>query len=415
MRALFIFICFSLLGQVYAQNALTIEQCEELFKKNNLQLIAEQYNIEAAKASVIQARIWDLPYLSGEFNAYNPQAKQAFDVGNTGQKAIAVQQLIYLGGKKRNEVELAKSDVAIAELQFEQLLRTLRYQIYQNFYGIYYDLVKIKNISTQLSNVDSLTETYSEQAQKGNIPLKDVVRLQSLSLNIKNELIDFQRNIFSEQENLRILTGLTADITPVVNTTELKNSYVKKVKGSVEELQNLALEKNPDYLLYKKVSENSELMIKWQKSLAIPDLTLGGAYDQRGGAFINQTNVTLGIPIPVRNRNKGNIKVAEAQLAQNKTLQEQKMLELKTQVEIATNLLLYQQNQFVKISSNTSENLEIVYDGVLKNFQKRNISLIEFTDFMESYNQSVLLLNEMKKQIILSGEELNLLVNDKVF
>lgn len=415
MRSLFTIFFSVILLCLNAQNTLTINQCEELFKKNNLQLIAEQYNIEAAKASVIQAKIWELPFLSGELNAYNPQANKTFDVGNTGQKAVQVQQLIYLGGKKRNEIELAKSDVAIAELQFEQLLRTLRYQIYQNFYGIYYDLVKVKNIATQLSNVDSLTETYSLQAQKGNIPLKDVVRLQSLSLSIKNELIEFQRNIFSEQENLRILTGLTSDITPLVNETELSINYKKKINNSIEELQNIALEKNPDYLLYKKVSENSELMIRWQKSLAIPDLTLGAAYDQRGGAFVNQTNITLGIPLPVWNKNKGNIKVAEAQLAQNKTLQEQKQLELKTKVEITTNLLLFQQNQYSKLSTNTSENLEIVYDGVLKNFQKRNISLIEFTDFMESYNQSVLLLNEMKKQILLSGEELNLLVNDKVF
>ena len=415
MKPLLLLIYSCLCLGVYGQTTLTIEQCEELFRKNNLLLIAEQYNIEAAKASVTQARIWERPYLSGEINAYNPINNKVFDAGTAGQKAFALQQLIYLGGKKKNEIELAKSDVALAELQFQQLLRTLRYQIYQNFYGIYYDLIKIKNISAQLANVDSLASSYSIQAQKGNIPLKDVVRLQSLSLGIKKEMVELQTNIFQKQENLKVLTGQTEYIEPVVNDNTLISTYGKIIKQNIEELQTIAINSNPDYLLYKKISENAELMLRWQKSMSVPDLALGTSYDQRGGAFQNQVNLTLGLSLPFWNSNKGNIKIAEAEIFENKARLDQKMLELKTKVKTTTDILLYLQSQYTQISNNTSSNLETVYQGVLNNFQKRNISLIEFTDFMESYNQSVLLLNEMKKEIILKGEELNLLVNEQVF
>lgn len=398
-----------------SQTALTIEQCEELFKKNNLRLIAEQYNIEVAKAAVIQAKIWEQPYLSGELNAVNPTANRYFDIGNTGQKTLAIQQLIYLGGKKKNEIELAKSDVAVAELQFEQMLLALRYQIKQNFYGIYYDLEKIKTTSIQLANIDSLLNNYSTQAQKGNVPLKDVVRLQSFAISIKSELIELQKNVYFEQENLKLLTASSTDIQPIITDAATEKSYNKTSKYSIEELKNIALEKNPEYLTYKKISENDELVLQWQKSLAIPDLTLGASYDQNGGAFQNQVNLTLGMPLPLWNRNKGNIKMAEAQLLQNKATLEQKMQELKAKVETVYNMYIYQQNQYTQLNSGTQQNLETVYTGVLQNFQKRNISLIEFTDFMESYNHSILLLNEMKKQIIISAEELNLLVNEQVF
>jgi cobalt-zinc-cadmium efflux system outer membrane protein len=50
--------------------------CEEAFQKNNLQLLAEQYNINMADADILQAKIWELPQLSGQFNAYNPQDKK---------------------------------------------------------------------------------------------------------------------------------------------------------------------------------------------------------------------------------------------------------------------------------------------------------------------------------------------------
>jgi cobalt-zinc-cadmium efflux system outer membrane protein len=60
-------------------------------------------------------------------------------------------------------------------------------------------------------------------------------------------------------------------------------------------------------------------------------------------------------------------------------------------------------------------NFELVYSGVVQNFQKRNISLIEFTDFIESYNQSVLFLDEMEMQIMIQGERINYIVSQPVF
>lgn len=398
-----------------AQSHLTIEQCEELFQKNNLLLIAEQYNIDKAEAAVIQASIWDQPVVSGEFNAVNPQGNKYFDAGTNGQKALAIQQLIYLGGKKKNEVAFAKSNVAIASLQFQQLLKSLRYQIRQNFYSIYFDGLKIKALGTQLTNLDTLTEAYAVQAKKGNVPLKDVVRLQSLSLSLKNELTEVQKNIFAGQENLKILTNMPDVVIPLATEKELNDFYYKPIIANIAELQQKALTTNPEYLTTQKITASNELLLKWQQSLAVPDVTVGANYDQRGGAFNNQVNFTFGIPLPFWNRNKGNIKYAEKQIAQSKTLEQQQALELTAAIGTAYASLQYQQKQYLQISNSTSQNLETVYNGVLQNFQKRNISLIEFTDFMESYNQSTLLLNEIKKQLLIARETLNYLVNENIF
>ena len=63
----------------------------------------------------------------------------------------------------------------------------------------------------------------------------------------------------------------------------------------------------------------------------------------------------------------------------------------------------------------TLENLETFYNGILKNFRNGNVSLIDFTDFMESYRQTVLQVYEMKKQIMISAENLSQLVQTKIF
>ncbi len=71
-------LCFAISSFMAAQQKMSLLDCEEAFQKNNLQLLAEQYNINMADADILQAKIWELPQLSGQFNAYNPQDKKFF-------------------------------------------------------------------------------------------------------------------------------------------------------------------------------------------------------------------------------------------------------------------------------------------------------------------------------------------------
>ena len=41
------------------------------------------------------------------------------------------------------------------------------------------------------------------------------------------------------------------------------------------------------------------------------------------------------------------------------------------------------------IRPNTEQNFEAVYNGMLDNFQRRNVTMLEFTDFIESYTSSI--------------------------
>lgn len=393
---------------------MTLKDCDDALQKNNLILIAQQYGIDASKAAIIQARIWDQPYVSGEINLLNPDANKTLDIGKNGQKTVAIQQLIYLGGKKRNEINLAKSNSQLAELQFEQLLNDLKYNLRQSFYSIYFDQKKIESIASQTVQIETLLKSYEIQAEKGNIPLKDVVRLQSLLLNLKNDKIAIAKDISEQRQNLALLTGNSEKIIPTVNEFEVIQQF-NEPKYDEESLLKLAQEKSPDYLLVVKQVENQETVIKLQKSLSVPDINAGFSYDQHGGAFQNQVNFTLGIPLPLWNKNKGNIKLAEAQLGAIKATKDYKTLELQQDLKNALSLWNEQKKQYSSMSQSINQNLETVYNGVLQNFQKRNITLFEFTDFMESYNQSILQINEMRKQFILSSEELNHIVNSIVF
>ena len=303
-----------LVQPIAAQNLrptqISLPEAESIFLKNNLTLLAAHYNIDASKALTIQARIWDNPTFSADLNAYNPENNKYFDVGYNGEKAFAIQQIIYLGGKKRNEARLAKSNEEIAELQFSDLLRSLKLQLRRSFYTLYFNSKNIENSDKQIAHIEELVNSYTVQAQKGNIALKEVVRLQSLFLNLKNERNEIVNSSIEEQDNLKLLLGQSDDISPKITDADIAKYAVNTVLD-IKTLEDKAIANRPDYLQKQKAIESNEWNVKWQKSQSIPDITLGAAFDQRSGAFNNQVDALIGIPLPLWNKNKGNIKYAK--------------------------------------------------------------------------------------------------------
>ncbi|MBE7170268.1 MAG: TolC family protein [Williamsia sp.] len=403
-----------LLTKTAASQSLSLQAFETQFLKNNFTLIAEQFNIDASKAAITQARLWENPFFSAEFNAFHPQPARFFDAGRGGEKALAIQQLIYLGGKKKKEVELARTNAAAAELAFWDVLRNLRFQLRSGFFDVYYTTLSAAALGKQLNNLDTLVQAYNLQAQKGNISLKDVVRLQALYLDLRNEHTSLLNSIAEEQNKLNVLVGMLSPFLPAPDEKEL-TAYDKPLPLSVEGLLTTALSNRPDYLLAEKTGEAARRNLQWQRSLAVPDLSLGASYDQRGGAFNNQVNLTVGIPVRLWNRNQGNIRIAAIRINQTATEKELLSLQVKSDVTTAYRKYGIASSNYAALRADTYKNFEIVYQGVYQNFQKRNISIIEFTDFMESYYKSIIRFNETKNLLIQSSEQINYATGTTIF
>jgi cobalt-zinc-cadmium efflux system outer membrane protein len=400
-------------SMMMAQQQMSLLDCEEAFQKNNLQLLAEQYNINMADADILQAKIWELPQLSGQINAYNPEDRKIFDVGRA--KGAEITQLIYMGGKKKNEIAFAKSNKELAQLQFSQLLVDLKAQLHTAYYNLYYEKLKLENTNKQLGYMNDLLAAYKVQTAKGNVSLKDEVRLQSIVIQLNNDKIGINKNILEFEQNLKVLTGITDDIEPQLSESEAKEILAAQPFGDESELQKKALENNADYQYNLKLIDSSKLYAQWQKSLNIPDLNIGAGWDQNGGTFKNEVNLMIGIPLPLWKSNKGNVEKANYAIQQNQKNADFQKLNLEAKVQSAFKIWKSQYNQLAEIKTDDVNNLELVYNGMLSNFKKGNISLIEFTDFMDSYRETALQIYDMKNGIIQSAEQLNQLVQTKIF
>lgn len=398
---------------ISAQQQMSLLDCENAFQQNNLQLLAEQYSINMADADILQAKIWELPQVNGYINGYNPEGRRFLDAGRA--KGLEITQLIYIGGKKKNEVAFAKSNKKLAQLQFAQLLIELRTQLHTNYYNLYYEKLKLESINKQLGYMNDLLKAYKIQSAKGNVSLKDEVRLQSIVIQLNNDKVEINKNILEFDQNLKVLTGITEGIDPQISDNEVKEILALQPFGDEDELKRKALENNADYLFGLKLIENAKLYALWQKSMNVPDLTVGAEYDQASGTFNNEINLKVGIPLPLWKSNRGNVERANFAIKQNQKNAEFQKLDLETKVQSAFLAWKNQYEQLAEIKSTDLDNLDLVYNGMLKNFRNGNISLIEFTDFMESYRQTALQIYDMKNELIRSAEKLKQLVQTKIF
>jgi len=414
IKNLILFISLLIGYSSIGQTVTSLSDCETIFLKNNLSLLAAQFNIDGAKALTIQAKLWENPYLSTEFNARNPENGKYFDIGQSGQKAASIQQLIYMGGKKKAQIELAKNNQVIAALEFQDLLRNLKFELKRCFYTLYFNNKKLELSNQQINNLDTLVKSYGVQSAKGNVSIKDYLRLQSLLIDLKNERMETIKSNIEEEANLNILLADSVQVNPVLKESFF-NKYIGPLHLNLFDLEQQALLLRPDFGIALQNVKTNEININLQKAMRVPDITLGSSWDQHGGAFDNQINLTLGLPLPLWNKNQGNIKYAESMTSMAKTDKQSEELKLKAEVTGTYKKWLEANNNFKQLLESNIDNYESVYQGVLYNFKKGNIGILDFTDFLESYNQMRAHFNELKKTVVLSSEALNNVVNKELF
>jgi cobalt-zinc-cadmium efflux system outer membrane protein len=238
------------------------------------------------------------------------------------------------------------------------------------------------------------------------------VRLKGVYLNLNNDRAELMQQYFEAQATVQTLLQTTELIYFEFSDNDI-SAYIKSIP--LEQLKDEALQNHPELLIMQENQHGADVFYRYQKSLSVPDVNLNASYDQRGGAFLNQINTGISIPLPLWNRNQGNIKASafkarEAQYNLQATRQEQL-------TALQNHYVLYTQTviEYQKTTALYNEDFDVTVNGMVYNFQRRNVSLLEFVDFFESYNQVLAEIARMKTQLVTSAELLNLSIGKDVF
>src|SRR5690606_28530959 len=160
VRTLVVLLIFG--STVFGQDTLriTLKQADSLLILRNLTLVASQYDIDAAEAATIQAKLFSNPELSTEWNLYNPAKSRWLDVGSNGQKIISIEKVFQIAGQRNTSIKLAEENKRMTVLQYEALARSLRYELHVAFHRYYFLNHAVNSIDSQLKLLRNLIRVY---------------------------------------------------------------------------------------------------------------------------------------------------------------------------------------------------------------------------------------------------------------
>lgn len=385
-------------------------QIETLFIEKNLKLIAQELNICLAEAETAQAKLWDNPELSVESLNFWSSRKQR-EALNTGafpqnvQFTVELRQLIRTAGKRSKQVSLAETSREIAVREFEDVLRALKVELRILIREIEFLQAYGQTLSVQQKSLEQLVATFEKQTERGNIARTELLRLQSGLLELENEMNETQADLNEQHKNLKSLLNMPPLITVEVTTDNEEMIFPDSLL--LPALLESAAAKRPDILQGALQTKYHEKALRYEKAKRIPDITLSAEYDRYGGVWKNFTGIGIGFELPVLNRNKGNINAAKISLLQSRHLYEQ--MQNVAQHEVTEALANYRQAQafYRKVAANKLlSQLDEMLDSYTKNLLNRNISMLEYIDFMESYRNNRQTLLAARKKMHISFSEL---------
>lgn len=417
MNRAFLFLLFLLLaGKMCAQQVagtLTLKEAEQRFLERNLSLIAERYNIDMAQAQVLQAKLFENPVISLEQNVYNRLNGKYFDFGKEGEAVVVIEQVIHLAGQRNKQVRLEKINKEIAEYQFEEVMRTLRQELNEKFVEVYFLSKSIAIYEKEVNSLQVLLGGMKVQQEKGNISLMEISRLESMLFSLKKEKNERESDLLTTRGELNLLLNLPEDTQVQLSLDEEVLQQLDLSQLSFADLKAIINER-PDQKIARSTVNASRANLKLQKSMAFPEFSVKGNYDRVGNFINDYFAIGVSLSVPIFNRNQGNIKAARFSIQQAGVQQEyaanradMELFTAYTSLEKATQL-------YQSTNMDLERNFEKLITGVNENFTRKNISLLEFIDYYDSYKETCIQLYEIKKNVFLAMENLNTVVGQNV-
>jgi cobalt-zinc-cadmium efflux system outer membrane protein len=399
-----------------------LRELEETFLQKNALLMAHKFDIEANRATIIQARLWDNPTLSYEQMLYNNHTRSILPIlglndakgSPTTQQTVQLQQLFYLAGKRTKRTALAETSTQMAEDAYYDVLRGLKYELRNNFYDLYYLQNVVRIYDEEIASLVKTLMGMNTLLEKGIIPIKDITRIRALQFSLETERKDLKVQMLERQVNLRTITGTRNEVFFIPQADKNAIDALSIQPLTLNNLITTALENRPDLRLQQSSLKYEQQNLVYQKALKVPDLQAGLTYDRAGSSVPNYFAATFQIGLPVFNKNQGNIKAAEyrIQSAQKQIVsQEDRLI---GDIQLAYRKALEADQLYKGYDKAFMIDFDKLFDNVKASFENRIISMLEFIDFYESYKSSAVQMNRLQNDRINAIEEINFMAGKEI-
>lgn len=386
--------------------ACSIEEMWQRTLHHHLLLNAKQKEVEVAKASLAQEKLWENPQISLSHNINNPVTHRYFEFNKEGQTDIQISQRIYIAGQRGERIRMASEEMSKA--QYEQLdaERLMRKELSGQMVQLFTLQQKVDVVQKEVLSMDTILQAYEEQKAKGNVSSIEIMRISGLRLQLLQEKAELMAGITRLQQSIRLMGGLDAQTVIVPKIDYAANAaMLEKIQLSTMKWE---LSDRSDIRADEHEVKSAEHHVKLQKANALPEINLTGEWDKNGSIGRNFFAFGVTFSLPVLNRNQGNIRAARASLNSKRLLQDWNLRQAHSEMEIAWEKL--QMDLAIVKEAEKHQGMEIdrMLEEVQAQYMKRNISLLELADYYQTYKNTHFLMMDSQKDVLIGMAEMGI-------
>jgi cobalt-zinc-cadmium efflux system outer membrane protein len=415
-----LFLLLGLSSKLFSQEAvesrLRKSEIEQVFLAHNLSLMAQRFHIQQADAAVLQAKLWPNPTISiSEVNLWKNSSSESFPalIGHYGkyqQLAVELEQTIEMAGKRKKRVQLQLLEKENARLQFEELLRNLKYDLRSQCLELQILQEKEQLYSSQVDIFQTLAKSFQNQWKEGNVSEMDYLRIESESIAFGNKLNEIQQEKIAKMNTVASYLGDKGTALYISDTIGMPLFLL----GTKQEWKMMALENRSDYKIIHNTWKKSNAQLEIEKAERTPDLKVSMNYDRGGNIMRDFIGLGVAMDLPLFNRNQGNIKVAQLELEKNKVEIAQFRIDIEREIEFLSARLSNLESSLKTMDTGFDRKLDVALERYIRNFQERRLTIVEFIDFINNYMENKESILERRAKYLQYKEELTYLIGKDI-
>lgn len=393
---------------------LQINDLENLFLARNYQLIAQKYAVDKAQAEIIQAKLWANPTLT--FSQINLWAsknteQQPYIVGNFGnhqQLVFDLEQVIETAGERRKRMAVKSTEKELASLDFERLINELKLQLRTDYYSL--QKIELVRVPLQLvaAHFAQLSTQFKDQVDKGNFSKGEYYRIQTSLITVQKQLIDLSTQETEYLQELKIITQLPdLTIDAILFTTDTPTHLYEQ---TVTKLPSNWMDSTLTQRISTTQLQKSQQQLLLEKAIASPNVNVSVGYERAGNIMRDFIGFGVGFDLPIVNRNQGNIKIARLEIEQAKVAVQSNEQVLNESLKKYQTQLQQYENLLQALPVTTFDDFRTMLENYLKYYKEHQISLLELTDFANSYIQAYDQYCDLYKEYRITYEKLQYLI-----
>lgn len=400
-------------------DGMNLETAIDTLVRNNLDLRTKFLEIPQARADVLTAGLRSNPLLFGTatgvpYGSYSPARP-----GENGY-SVTVIQAVDVNHKRLARIDATCRALQVLEAQYEDAVRLEIDALATAFVDVIAARETMRYAETAVGGLDKLTQSAETQLQQGRISEPDYERLAIQRDAAEIGLEQAQAQLYSALRNLTRALNLPPE---AADSLQLRGALLPEVvePPTREDLVALALSSRPDLTAYRLGVRRAQADHRLARAERFPDVfVLYSPYEftnnaPTGGQSTQAWSVGAMASIPLYNRNQGNIRRAEVNVAQSEN--ELAAIESLIVRDVDQAFAEYQaaRRAVERLQTTTLPRAKRMRDGAQRLVTQGEMGVIEYLNAQRDYNEIVRQYRDSVVRYRRGMLHLNTVVSERLF